>query len=340
MDGLNDREAQVWRARMLARLAYYRSRQAHPHEAERLCHQAISEAESVGEMEALGYAYWTLDLVLFELDRDAALGYSERALEIYERLGDLEQQGNVLNNLSIFAAERWRWDEALELLTRSAACSQRAGIHAGVAATEVNIAEILIDRGQYDEALRHLQRARRLWRSTAEPAGSAYVDVLLGRLAVRTGRPGEGIALLSRASADLRALGEQRYTDFAEYLLAEGEALAGDPERALALAERLVRTADYALPLLYRVRAIALARLGEDGADDALNMALALAREREALYDVGAGLDVAESIWWPDSERAQERDAILARLGVERLPELPIGPAAVTELSTAGSRAG
>jgi tetratricopeptide (TPR) repeat protein len=325
LDGLEERDAAVWRARILARLAFYRGRQGRFVEAEGLCQAAVAEAEPIGELEALGYAYWTLDWVLFELGRAREGRYSELALEIYDRLGDLEQQGNVLNNLSVYAAEGWRWDEALSLLARSAECNERAGIHYGVAGTEVNIAEILIDQGLYDEASRHLHRAGRLWRSTEEPAGAAYVDVLSGRLAVRAGRHDEGLALLRDATEQLRGLGELGYTDFADSVLAEAEAFAGEPRRALAIAERLVERADRALPLLLRVRAVALARLGDAAAGDALARALVVARDRDALYETALGLDLAEALWWPDPARARERDAILARLGVRILPTLPVG---------------
>jgi class 3 adenylate cyclase/tetratricopeptide (TPR) repeat protein len=324
LDGLQEREAAVWRARTFARLAFYRGRQGRFVEAEGLCQAAVAEAEPIGELEALGYAYWTLDWVAFELGHERDGRYSELALEIYDRLGDLEQQGNVLNNLSVYAAEEWRWDEALSLLARSAECSQRAGIHYGVAATEVNTAEILIDQGLYDEARGHVRRAGRLWRSTEEPTGAAYVDVLSGRLAVRAGDHDEGLALLRDATEQLRGLGELSYTDFATSLLAEAEAYAGDPRRALEIAERLIDGADRALPLLHRVRAIALARVGDAAAGDALALALALARERDALYETALGLDLAESLWWPDPRRTRERDVILARLGVRRLPSLPV----------------
>jgi tetratricopeptide (TPR) repeat protein len=323
LDGLGQQEAVMWRARILARLAFYRGRQGRLREAERICREAIAEAESIGELDAQGYAYWTLDWVRFELGRLGEERYSERALEIYERLGDLEQQGNVLNNLAVYAAEEWRWDEALELLKRSARCSERAGIHGGVAATEVNIAEIMIDRGQYDEASPHLRRARRLWTSTGVAHAPAYVDVLQGRLDVRAGRHGEGLALLRQATEDLRSRGEQAYTEFAESVLAEAEAFAGDSKRALEIANRLISGADRTLPLLHRIRTIALGRLGDPTAGDALAMSLALARERDALHDLALGLDLAQRLWGTDPARLLERDALIARLGIERLPGLP-----------------
>jgi tetratricopeptide (TPR) repeat protein len=261
-----------------------------------------------------------LDWALFEDGREELMGYSGQALEIYERIGDLEEEGNVLNNLAMFAFFRWRWDEALELLERAAASRQRAGIHGGVAASEVNIGDILLDRGLYQEASSHLERARRLWRSIGERAGSAYATALLGRLAVRDGRDREGLVLLGEAVAELRTLGSEREADFAESLLAEAEAFAGDPQKALILASELIPVADRTLPLLHRVSATALWRLERAGTTEQLETSLMLARDRGALYDVAAALDLFERISEPDPERANERDAILLQLGVVQLP--------------------
>jgi tetratricopeptide (TPR) repeat protein len=326
LEGLDGREPVIWRARTLARLAFYRIRQGRLLEAERLCHQAIAEAEPVGELEAAAFAYYMLDFALFEAGRAEEARFSERALGIYEQLGDLEQQGSVLNNLGIHAAQEWSWGEALELLRRSAECSDRAGIPNGVAETEVNIGEIMSDRGLYDAAASHLRRARRVWSSIGERAGTAYATALLGRLAIRGGGHRDGLELLEQATQELWDLGEQGYAEFAESLLAEAEAFGGDPSRAEALADRLIATTDRTLPLLHRVRAIALVRLGRDGAAEELAQSLALARERRALYDVAAGLDLAEAMSWGNSEHAAERDEILAQLGIESLPMPPLEP--------------
>jgi tetratricopeptide (TPR) repeat protein len=324
LEGLDERDAVVWRARILARLAFYRWRQGRLGESEKLCHAAIAEAKPVGELEAEAYASWVLDVALFESGRRHLMGHSERALEIYERLGDLEEEGNVLNNMGAFAQYRWKFDEAIELWQQAAERRERAGIHSGTAASEVNIGEITLDRGLYEQASVHLQRAHRLWRSIGERAGAAYASALIGRLAARTGDVEQGIAALRQATAEMRSLGEHGYADFVEGLLAEAEAFGGDPRAALSIASRLIPSADRTLPLLHRVSAIALARLEREDALSELEMSLTTARERGALYDIAAALDLFEQLFEPDAQRARERDAILTRLGVERLPTVPL----------------
>jgi tetratricopeptide (TPR) repeat protein len=329
LDGLERREAVVWRARTLARLAFYRVRQGRLLEAERLCHRAIAAARSVGELEAEAYAYYMLDFALIEDGRPEEAVYSGLALEIYDQLGDLAQKGSVLNNLGCFAMDQSRWDEALPLLRESADCSKRAGMHGEVAIAESNIGEIMFDRGSYHEAQVHLNRARRLWTSTGDLCGTAYATVMLGRLAIREGRDLDGFALLHEGIAALHTLGEQGYAELAESWLAEANALAGDARRALEMSEALISLSERMLPLLHRVRAISLTRLGRDEASDEVAIALTVARERGTPFDLAAALDLAETLTWPDPERARERDDICERLGIERLPTPPLRASAV-----------
>jgi hypothetical protein len=60
--------------------------------------------------------------------------------------------------------------------------------------------------------------------------------------------------------------------------------------------------------------------MGTNGAVDELETSLTSARERGALYDIAAALDLLEALCGSDTDRAAERDAILTRLGVQRLP--------------------
>jgi tetratricopeptide (TPR) repeat protein len=329
-----DDESRAIRARLLAELAFVRSEQGRPSEAERLCRSAIEQSEADGGQRPLAHASYVLDMVLLDLGRLDEAVYSARALAIYERLGDREEQGHVLNTLAILAQSRWNWDEALTLYGRAAEAYERAGFQGGIALAACNIGEILSDRGFSPEAAQHLNRARRIFSADGERAQAAYAAALLGRIAARDGKIEEARKLVGEAVDELRTPGGNRLLDEVEAVLAEAEAFAGDAARALTITESQQASVS---PWLLRIRAAALARLGRpDDAVEALERSLAIARERGALYDVAATLDVLHTLSPESADRASERDSVLAQLGIKRLPALRLAPT-VSELAAASS---
>ena len=329
IEGIESSEAAAWRARMRSYLAGIRNGQARWTEAVATCREAIAEAEAVGELSALARACYLLDWALVELGRPDEATHSWRAVEIYERLGDREHEGRVLNNLGGLAYWGGRWDEAVELYQRAAACAQRAGRPADAAFTDGNIGEILSDQGHLDDAEEHLQSARRVFRATGDLSYSAYADALLARLTVRRGEYAEGLAMLESAMADLRRFGLEDYAELAQAWIAEAEALGGDAMRAMEVASERMRTNDRERPLLTRMAGIALARLGErKAAMRELEHALRTARDRGAEYDIAATIDVMAAIDGADPTLLRERDEILKRLKIERLPAPVLGPTA------------
>jgi class 3 adenylate cyclase/predicted ATPase len=329
-----DDESRGIRARLLAELAYIRHLQGRPKEAERLCRTAIDQVESHAEQRPLAHASYVLDIALTDLGRLDEAIHSRRALAIYERLGDHEEQGHVLNQLAQLAYLRWDWDEALALLARAADAFQRAGNQGGIAVATCNIGELLAERGALAEATKHFGRARRIWSASGERAAAAYADLQLGRIAGRDKKPEEASELVSEAAGELRMLGETRSLEQVELILAEAEALGGDASRAAVITERL-GASSRELSWLKRIRGIALARLGRRAeAMDELEAALSVARQSGALYDMAATLDVLHALGDEPEQRAGERDSLLERLGVERLPALELRPVTI-ELSAA-----
>jgi tetratricopeptide (TPR) repeat protein len=320
IEALEGAEATAWRARMRSNLGGIRGHQTRWSEAISACRQAISEAESVGELRALAHACYVLDFALVESGHADEATHSSRALKIYEELGDPEQESSVLNNLGAFAYFDGRWDDAIGLYRRAGACSERAGRPADVAYTDCNVGEILSDQGRLDEAEAHLQRARRMWTATGERQTHAFVDVLLARVAVRRGHHQTGLTMLEAAMADLRKVRVDWYADYARALIAEAEAFAGDPERALQIAGEELESSDRHRPLLERVSGIALARLGrKDAAEDELARALASARERGIEYDIAATIDALDALGSVDLGLLRDRDKIIERLKIEDL---------------------
>jgi tetratricopeptide (TPR) repeat protein len=252
--------------------------------------------------------------------------HSRRALAIYERLGDYEEQGWVLNTMHERAKARWDWDEALRLLGSAADAFERAGNHGGIAAAICNIGEILAERGERADASKQLARARRIWSGSGERTAAAYAELQLGRLAGSEKKIEMARELVSEAAAELRTAGASRYLEQVELVVAEVEALGGDASDAVQITGRL-SASGRELAWLKRIRGIALARLGRiEEAMDELDASLDVARQSGALYDIAATLDVQQSLGAEPAQRAGERDSLLRRLGVERLPALELGP--------------
>jgi class 3 adenylate cyclase/tetratricopeptide (TPR) repeat protein len=321
LEDVSGREADAWRARLVAELGWIRQRQRRHNEAERLCREALRRGEAIGELRAQARASYTLDWALVELGRSEEARYSARALEIYRELHDPEHEAMVLTSLGGFAYWDGRWQEAVDLYERAGACSTRAGNAADVAFTDVNVGEILSDQGRLEEADRRLRRAHRISSSTGDCEGMAFAKMLLGRLAVRDDRPTEGVELLETAAAEMRQFRIDYYAVVAKALLAEAEALGGSPERAVEIADQLLESGQTQVALLRRVRGIALGRLGErELATHELEVAVGAARARGEDFEVLLALDALAAFGALESQRLSERQTIRRRLGVVRLP--------------------
>ncbi len=332
LDGIEGPEAAAERARLITTLGSVRRQQGRAAEAARLFGEGLAAAAQAGDDVLEARAGFMLDWVLFELGRREEAVRSERALETYERVGDLERQSVVLNNLGMFAYWEGHWARAAELYARAAETSERAGDAWAAAYGDCNIGELRSDQGDYADAEVRLRRARRVWRGTEDDAGVAFTSALLGRLAVRDGRAAEGIELIRIAIRDFRDLDAAGDAALAEAYLAEAELLSGRPRDALAGADRQLadRERGAARPLLLRIRGAALARIGDrDGAAAALREALEAARERGEPYEILVALDVLVALGGPGAgDLFGERDALRDSLDVVALPSL-LGAATV-----------
>lgn len=330
LDGLAVEAGGAWRAQTLSVLATVRQRQGRIKEAIRICEQAIREAEATGEEAALAHACFILDWALFDAGRPQEATYSARALEIYERLGELDRQAAVLNNMGGFAYHEGRWGDAVDLYRRAAEVSERAGDVANAAFGDCNVGEVLSDQGRWDEAEERLRQALRVWRGSGYEWGAAFARAMVGRTAVRAGRHEEGLGLLDESLADFRRLGAGGDAALVRAYMAEALVFRGEPASALEVVDRLLDPGARMAPLLHRVRGLALVQQGERRlAEQALEASLAEARAQEADFETALTLDVLDRL--PASvpgplrrERREERNTLLSRLDVVLLPDPPL----------------
>ncbi len=347
IDGREEQPAVRQRAGLYAWKGVIRQKQGYPLEAIKWCRRAIAAAEASGAREALAQAFYMLDWAYAALGRFDEAVYSQRALAIYEELGDLERQALILNNLGVLAHRQGRWGESIALYERAQRAWEEVGDRWSASFAVVNRAEVLLDQGRLDEAEPLMKKSLRIARASRSGARIADVAGYYGRLLARLGRFEEAASLLAEAHGQYERDRERGEVLATEARIAESLVLSGAAEDALHQAERtLARVGTFEgifvlVPTLQRARGLALIQLGRpEEAREALTESLRRARLESADYDVALALDALAALprlgGEPREGIERERDSILEKLGVVATPEIPL-PLEAGGLSTGRS---
>jgi len=325
LEGHEEPPALRQRANLYARKAVIRQKQGNPLEAIAWCGRAIETAEASGAQEALAQAFYVLDWAYATMGRFEEAVYSQRALAIYEELGNLERQGSILNNLGVIAHRQGRWSEAIDLYERAQQVWERSGDRWSASFAVVNRAEVLLDQGRLGEAEPLMKESLRIARASGSGSWIAMVAHFYGTLLARLGRFEEARHLLGEAHEEFERAGERSDVLVTEARTAEALVLQGAAQEALDLARStLERAGSYEgifvlVPTLQRVSGLALMQLGRPAeARAALTESMGGARLDGADYEVALALDALVALGRLDgrSPEAVERDAIFGRLGV------------------------
>lgn len=318
------------RAAMLGQLAVayagVRYRQGRLGESVKWAEQAVGYAETAGARHTLAHAYYLLDSTLTDLGRPE-MKYREMALPVFEEIGDLLGQANVLNNLGIDAYYEGDWEAALDLYERSREARERAGDVVGAATAANNIGEILSDQGKLTTAEALFRQARQTFRNANYPVGIWLTTSNLGRAAGRAGRVEQAIELLASALEGFRAIRADMFVIETQARMAELLVSAQRYEQALVLSMTLQGVAADAgsavVAMVQRTEGLAAAGTGQpDKARELLLESLRVGRESSVMYEVGltlrvlAGVEREMGLEADAAAHAEEAAAILARLGV------------------------
>ena len=283
------------RAELALGAAGIRLRQRRLHDAVRWCRRALVEAEISGDRSALAHSYYLLDAALTDLGDPEAEKYRLLALPVFEELGDLVAQANVLNNLSIDAMYEGRWHEALGLIERCRQARIAAGDVVGIANASHNEGELLSDQGHLAEAEPFFREARRIWRAARYPMGVAASTCGQGRAATRAGHFEEGQRLLAQARESFQAIDAVGWVTEVDARITEGFGLARDWSRCLeAATEQLslpgIAENGPAFAFFLRMRGVSRARLGDlVGSLPALRQSIEVATASGAVYEIALG---------------------------------------------------
>jgi class 3 adenylate cyclase/tetratricopeptide (TPR) repeat protein len=337
LQGVKGLEAERQRAQLLAWYARFCQERGHHGRAITWSKRAIAQAELADEKEALANALLVLDWAQMELGRLDRPTNWERALALMEELGDLHGQGRMLNSLAVFAYYRGRWDEAHELYGRAQDMARRSGSPVHLAVYEGNMAEIALDQGRAEEAERLFESVSRTCRAAGHRSSETHVTGSLARAAARLGRYDDAKRLFEEAWQKAVELGGEAESLEVGARWAECQLLAGDVDGARARAEagleraRALGGVAQQLPLLHRVRGVALARGGDrHGAAVELGQSLEAARLLHVEYEAALTMGVMAALGLEREGRAAadlewESKRILDGLGVVSVPDLMVG---------------
>jgi len=332
LEGAEGDEAARQRAQALAWYGRFCQEQGRHRVAMRWCDRAVAEAAPVEEKEALANALKVLDWARMDLGKLEDPVDWQRALVLFEEIGDSPSVASMRNFLGGFAYCQGRWSEALVHYRQAQETVQRTGNAVMDAFCRNNIAEIALDQGHYEESERLFQEALQIWRAAEYLSVVASATCNLARLAAARGAFDEARRRFDEATALAEHVGGQAEMREIRARTAEYLVRAGDDDAALETVvgclEQL-RSADGVppqKPLLERVRATVLARRGDlEGARAALQASLDACRARSADYELALTLralvELESASGRPEVEQwRRESDAILAALGVEQLP--------------------
>ena len=318
------------RARLAAHYAGIRWAQGRNDEAVTWARLAITDGEATGELDATAHALYVLDIAEHSLGLSPGGPYSKQALDLYERLGNLAKQGDVMNNLGYYAYFQGNWHDAVSWYERARDVFLRTGNVVDAAIDEMNIGEVLLFQGRLEEAAAasrcspHLPRLR-------GAAAELFAATLLAATASRSGRFETAAAMFEDVEALGREMGDVRTADMAG-LLAESLVTAGPTQEAMPVNDALLASLPDThafVPWLLRNRGYALAQLGDRiAAEVTLGESLSLARSMGANHDIAFVLEAFLRCGLSDGRSADEirseRDELNAQLGIVAVPGVPL----------------
>jgi tetratricopeptide (TPR) repeat protein len=293
-------------------------------------HRAERIAGELGDTKMLAHSSYLLMNGYGMLRMREAVKYRTVPLMLFERLGDLTGQANVLNNLGVDASDESRWFDALDFYERSRLLREEVGDVIGAATAALNIGEILSNQGHLDEAERLFGEASRAWRRSGYEVGIAVATSYTGRLHARRGNYDMARTMLADAVGRFEKIGASHFVVETKAFQLECEVLAGSGRVAAEAAGPLLTAArEVGDPLLETIvlRAEGWAHLVEHEYEDADRLAdacLEISERVGSRYETALALilrgQVGTAIGEDRSDDRRRAREILTELGVVSLP--------------------
>lgn len=330
VDGIRGERAAAVRAQLLLDQSATSHYQGRNRESIRWAERAAATALSTDDLGLLASAHLHLEMAHTMLGDGQAAGYGQKAIALFEEIGDRVGLAHALINAGVTAYDEGRWGDARAFYERAADVATTTGNVTQVAITQLNTAFLLAELGETDRAATLCASAQRALRASGNELTLGYVDWLSARLALWAGDVTVAKQHLAEARRRFEDNGARQMVLDCDVAGVEVLLVAGDVDSAAADASRLLIEVDAfgpaeLLPItIRRLASHASRRAGDAGTALAeATQAVELARDHGARVELALGLDAAAHAQLalgraPDPEWLDERDALLRGLGVRR----------------------
>ena len=176
---------------------------------------------------------------VYQGEYEAAREKFERNLGIWQELGDKSWEAKTWHQLAAIDVNQGEYEVAREKFERALGIFQRIGDRAGEAATWHELGRIDLRRGEYDAAREKFERALGIFQRIGDRAGEAATFAQLGILAAKTGEPERGLRFLLLSAIILGSIGHAQLKEVEPWVNRLASQLGYTQERFDALAREV-----------------------------------------------------------------------------------------------------
>jgi DNA-binding SARP family transcriptional activator/tetratricopeptide (TPR) repeat protein len=197
--------------RLAAVLARYLDVGGYYQEAIAIHGHASRAASLAGDMSAEADSARNLGIVGFRQGRyQRAACFLQRALSLFQALGDVAREARALHDLSLIDLQTGRrYAQATAQLERALSLFRQVGDQSGQARALGNLGLIDVRQGRYERARHYLREALELCRSIGDRSGQARALSNLGVIEERQGRWASACGYLRDALTACREIGDR-----------------------------------------------------------------------------------------------------------------------------------
>lgn len=174
--------------------------------------RALQIAERLGDQSEIANAYLIMAIIYSDWgDTDRALDFGRRCLEAYEAAGDLAGGIKARNNMGLISHRADDWDQAAEHHREGLRLSEMMGDEMRIGHFANNMGNVYLVQGKFEEAAAAYQRAIAVLQSIGSLGHVAAVRINLGKVAVTQGDLESGEAHLAEALTLAQEIGARGF---------------------------------------------------------------------------------------------------------------------------------